>query len=99
MNGGDNSVGGGFISAITLVAAHYIVAFLSFRFKCVEWLVEGSPTVLVTDGVINQKAMNAEFLTMKELESAMRENGIEDVAKVKKAVLENDGNISIIIKE
>jgi len=99
MNGGDNSFIGGVISAITLVGTHYLVAFLSFKFKCFEWLVDGSPTTLISDGVLNQKAMDSEFLTIKELESAMRANGIEDISKVKKAVLENDGNISIIVKE
>lgn len=99
MNGGDNSFIGGIVSALTLVGAHYLVAFLSFRFKCMEWLVEGSPTVIVSNGIVNQKAMNSEFLTMKELESAMRENGIEDVSRIKKAVLENGGSISIIVKE
>src|SRR5258706_16402610 len=46
MNGGDNSVAGGMISACTLVGINYLVGFLTFRSKKLEGLIEGRPVVL-----------------------------------------------------
>src|SRR6202045_3033246 len=45
MNGGDNSVIGGMISAVTLVGVNWIVGLLTYRSKKLEALVEGRPDV------------------------------------------------------
>src|SRR4051794_33754917 len=47
MNGGDNSLLGGLISATTLVAVNYLVGFLTFKSKRAEALIEGRPLVLI----------------------------------------------------
>src|SRR6478736_8629864 len=46
MNGGDNTVVGGLISATTLIALHYGVAIMTFRSKKLEVWIEGSPRTL-----------------------------------------------------
>src|SRR5204863_6286925 len=46
MNGGDNSVTGGLISALTLIVANYAVAYLTFKSKRLEAVIEGRPQVL-----------------------------------------------------
>src|SRR6185437_14358579 len=43
MNGGDNTVLGGLISAATLIALHYVVAFATFKSKRLEAWIEGTP--------------------------------------------------------
>jgi len=40
--------------------------------------------------------MRKEFITEEELKTQLREEGIDDIAKVKSALLEGDGNISVI---
>lgn len=99
MNGGDNSITGGVISALTLVGLHYLVAYLSFKFNWIERLIEGSPAVIITDGVIDQRVMDKQFLTQKEIDAALRANGIEEVSEVHHAVLENNGQISVTLKK
>src|SRR5438094_81988 len=47
MNGGDNSIIGGIISATTLVAMNALVAGLTFRSKTLAALIEGRPIVLI----------------------------------------------------
>src|SRR5262252_6507051 len=47
MNGGDNSLVGGLISATTLIALNYFVGILTFRSKKMEALIEGRPEVLI----------------------------------------------------
>ena len=60
MNGGDNSLVGGIISATTLVALHYLVAFLTFKFKKLELWIEGTPRTLIHNGVLDEAIMRSE---------------------------------------
>src|SRR5262245_57507750 len=50
MNGGDNSLIGGLISAGTLVGANYALGYGIFRSKKLEALVEGRPQVIIHNG-------------------------------------------------
>src|SRR4029077_17429364 len=50
MNGGDNSVLAGLLSATTLVALNYAVGRATYRSKRVEALLEGRPQVLIHNG-------------------------------------------------
>src|SRR5215471_9636829 len=67
MNGGDNSVLGGLISASTLIALHYAVAFLTFKSKRLEAWVEGTPRRLIHNGVLDERVMRHELMTHHEL--------------------------------
>src|SRR6266404_5422537 len=75
MNGGDNSVIGGMISAVTLVGVNWIVGLLTYRSKKLEALVEGRPDVLIRDGKLFQKTLEHAKLTRHEVMSALREAG------------------------
>jgi uncharacterized membrane protein YcaP (DUF421 family) len=55
-----------------------------------------TPTVLVTDGVVHQRAVRREGLTPDDLEAAVRNHGLASMDEVKRAVLEIDGSISVI---
>src|SRR3954471_12421736 len=67
MNGGDNSVTGGVISAVPLVGLNYFVGYLTFKSKLLEGLIEGKPLILVHNGKIDHKAMNMARMTIHEL--------------------------------
>ena len=98
MNGGDNSVIGGMISAATLVAANWLVGFITYKNKRAEALIEGRPELLIHNGKLFEKALVRSRLTRHELRSALRESGCRDFEDVQAAFLENDGRISVIAK-
>src|SRR5881394_3549353 len=98
MNGGDNSVIGGMISAVTLVGVNWIVGLLTYRNKKLEALVEGRPDVLIRDGKLFQKTLEHAKLTRHEVMTALREAGCASIEEVRAALLENDGSISVIPK-
>ena len=52
MNGGDNSLIGGLISALTLIALNHLVGAATSSSKAIEMFVEGRPQVLVHNGRI-----------------------------------------------
>jgi len=98
MNGGDNSVIGGVISAVTLVGINWIVGLLTYRSKKLEALIEGSPDVLIRHGKLYPEALERAKVTRREVLSALRQAGCATVEEVRAALLENDGSISVIPK-
>ena len=99
MNGGDNSVTGGMISAVTLVGMNWLAGLLTYKNKTIEALVEGRPEVLIHNGKLYDEALRREKLTHHELMTALREAGCAAIEDVRAAVLENDGTISVIPKQ
>ena len=99
MNGGDNSITGGMILAVTLVAINWLIGWMTFRSKPLERLIEGRPVILVHNGHVNRRAMRRTQVTMHELESALRAGGCCGPDEVRYAVLENNGEITVILRE
>src|SRR5438552_1347268 len=97
MNGGDNTVLGGVISAATLIALHYVVAYATFKSKTLEHWIEGRPRRLIHNGKLDQEVMRRELLTHHELAAALRAAGCEDIAHVRVATLENNGQINVAL--
>lgn len=94
--GDEKSLTGALILAATLVSLNALVDYLSFKFKPVEKLIEGTACILIRDGKINEKMRVKEQITMDELDAALREHGIQDILKVKLGVLEANGKISVV---
>lgn len=98
MNGGDNTVLGGLISAATLIGLHYVVAFMTFKSKKMEAWIEGTPRIVVHNGVPDEAVMRREFLTHHELAAALRAAGCHDIQHVHLAMLENNGQITVSLR-
>ena len=98
MNGGDNSLVGGLISAATLVALNFAVGSLTYRSKRLEALIEGRPQLLVHNGTLFEDVLRSAKLTHHELNAALRRGGCACVDDVHSAVLENNGSISVTPK-
>ena len=99
MNGGDNSVLAGILSACTLVLVNYLVGLAAYRSKKVEALIEGRPEVLIHNGRLYEEVLVREKLTHHELSAALRAAGCNEVAEVHCAMLENNGQISVVAKK
>src|ERR1700738_5446934 len=63
MNGGDNSLLGGLVSAATLVALNYGIGYATFKSKRLEALVEGRPQVIIHNGRVFEDVMGDATLT------------------------------------
>lgn len=98
MNGGDNSVGAGLISAVTLVLLNYAVGMATYRSKALEAIIEGRPEVLIHNGTLFPAVMKRAKLTHHELNAALRQAGCASINEVHTAVLENNGALSVVPK-
>ena len=96
MAGEYKSVGEAMVLVGTLAAWSYFIDWMSFRYPWFARFAEPRVVVLVRDGAIVQANLRQEMLTQEELESQIRQNGIEDIRQVKRARLESDGHISVI---
>ncbi len=96
MNGGDNSLVGGLISATTLVGLNYSIGLLTYRNKKLEGVIEGRPQVLIHNGKLFEEVMAHAQLTHHELQAALRQAGCTSVSEIHTAVLENNGAISVV---
>jgi len=91
----DNSLVGGLIAAATLIALGHVVGYLSWRSKQMERFFEGTPRVLVRNGRVLKDTLAKEQVTHSELIEALRREGCTSLKKVRFAVLENDGTITV----
>ena len=99
MNGGDNSLVGGMVSAATLVALNFVLGFVTLRSKKLEALIEGRPQVLIHNGQLFEDVLASAQLTHHELQAALRQAGCSSVNEVRTAVLENNGAISVVKRD
>jgi uncharacterized membrane protein YcaP (DUF421 family) len=99
INAGDNSLTGGLISAVTLVALNWGVGYASYRWRRVERTLQGKPVRIVSDGKIHFEEMRRELITLAELRSALRKQGIVRVADCAQVVLEPSGTLSVIRRD
>lgn len=80
----------------TLIFWNVALDWLSYRFTAFQRVAEPEPLELIRDGRIDRDALHKELLTEEELMSKLREKGIEDLAKVRRAYMESDGTVSVI---
>lgn len=86
----------GLILVGTLVFWNWLIDYLTWRSPRIGRLLEPAPLLLVRHGRILHRNLRREFLSVDDLKAKLRSKGIEDVAEVKKAYLESDGEVSVI---
>lgn len=96
MVGSNVTVAGGITAISTLLLWDYVLKKLEYKFPRFEKLIEGEPLILVSKGHIYDKNMQKIELSMNELMESIRKEGIEKLEDVKLAMMETDGEISII---
>ena len=96
MVGSDSSLSGGLVAATTLFIINYLFKFLLYRFPKLGNFVQGNEMLLIYKGQLNKANMDKARITHEELSEAVREHGVAEIRDVDLAVLEIDGNISII---
>jgi len=95
LSGGEDSVTGGLLAAMTLVALNVTVAFATSRSKRLQKLVEGRPILVGRDGKIFDDVLKAQRVAAGDVAQALREADC-DASEMKFAFLEADGQISIL---
>jgi uncharacterized membrane protein YcaP (DUF421 family) len=90
-----HSVPEGLMLCGTLIGWSYFLDWLSYRYRWIRPWLEPPPLPLIRDGKIERRNLRQELITIDELMSLLREQGIEDLSVVKRACIEPDGQLSI----
>ncbi|AKZ65517.1 membrane protein [Herbaspirillum hiltneri N3] len=99
MSGDANSVPDAMLLVLTLTFWNYAIDFASYYSKPLQRLLEPRPLTLIRNGKVLRRNMRKEFVTMAEIESKLRENGVTDISHVREMIMESDGEISVIRKD
>ena len=97
--GEDNSVTGGIVGAVSLLAINYFTVRFFFRHRSLDQIVSGKPTVLIEHGKLSHAALASEMLTESELTSAAHRQGFSSLKDIDRCVLEPGGVFSISSKD
>ncbi len=99
MVGENTSLEGGLLAAGVLFLTNFILKYAIHRFSSINKLLQGEPIMLIYKGKIQHKNLEKAGLSLQELEAAIREHGIGVIANVDLAMLEIDGNISVLSED
>ncbi len=96
MVGSNTTLYGGLVAASALFIVNFILKQILYRFPPLSKLIQGEAVMLVYKGRMKIDNMHHTRITHNELLEAIREHGIKSISEVDLAVLEVDGNISIL---
>lgn len=86
------------IPIIALLTLEVAISMLLSKFPKFKFLFSARPATIIKDGVIQKEAFESARLSFDELFSQLRQQGYDDISQIKYAILEQNGNITVIQK-
>lgn len=87
------------VMGVVVLLWDYLLNLAEYHFPRFRRIAQDTPTLLIHNGRLLKDNLRKEKLTEQELESSLRKHGITDLARVKQAILEVDGQISVVEKD
>ena len=88
----------GVVAIFTLVILEIIISVTAMKSIIVRKLMNGKSAVIIKNGVVDQQAMKNVRMTVLDLVELLRGQNVFDISTVAFAVLEVNGNLSILLK-
>ncbi|XZK76530.1 DUF421 domain-containing protein [Clostridium perfringens] len=88
----------GIVPIITLLFVKIIISEIQQHSRLFEKLLDGTPSIIISDGEINLEMMKKQRLTMNDILEELRSAGYLDISDIQYAIIETNGTISIIPK-
>ena len=98
MVGSNTTIYGGIAAISTLLIWNYVFKKLQYKYPRFEKLIEGEPIILISKGYVYEENLKKIELTHNDLMESVRKEGFEKLEDVKLAIMETDGEISVIGK-
>ena len=86
----------GIASLIGLVFIQTVISVISLKFRSISRFVSGKPSILINKGKIDYKILKKEKIAIDELLEQLRIQGYFNIKYVQYALLETDGNLSVV---
>lgn len=88
----------GIIPILGLLVMDLLISWLNMKSLNFRKIVCGKPSILIYRGKIDEKMLRKERFTINELQERLRGDDIFDISEVEYAILETNGEISVITK-
>lgn len=83
---------------ILLLCVEIILSHLATRSKSFKKLFFGNPSIIIQNGVLNQKELSRLRIGINELLGELRLKDVSDIGDVDYAILEQNGKLSVFLK-
>lgn len=94
----ETPLGEALIPIFALASLEIVTSILILRIPFFKSILSSKPAVLIRRGKIDFKMLNKVRISIEELVSQIRQNGIYDLCEVDYAILEENGKMSVIPK-
>lgn len=88
----------GVLATVTLVLLEMFTSFLAMKSLSLRRLVYGRSAIIIKNGVIDQKMLRKLRVTVPDLLEVLRNQEVFDISQVAYAVLETNGQMSVLLK-
>ncbi len=88
----------GIVPILTLVCMEVIISAITMKSRKLRRIVSGSPKVIISDGVIDQKQLKELRFTADDVMESLRSQGVFDISQVQYAIIETTGAVSVYEK-
>lgn len=88
----------GIIPILGLLVMHLLISFINLKSIKLRELICGKPAILIYRGKIDEKVLKKERFTINELQERLRGNNIVNIGDVEYAILETNGEVTVIQK-
>lgn len=89
----------GLVPVMTLLSTEVLISYATLKSIRLRVFIGGKPSIIISEGKIDQKEMSKNRLTLDELSVEMRKQNVTDITTIRHAILESDGTLSIILYE
>ncbi len=89
----------GIIPVFTLVLIEFIFSILIIKSEFFRKLITGTPTKIISDGKFDKKQLSKLRITFDDVMEQLRLAGYNSISEIDSAVIETNGQLSIIPKE
>ena len=87
------------LSVLVIIVLDKLCSYIVLKNKSVKKILEGNPTYIIYKGKVDKKKMAALKYSVDDLCQQLRAQGIGSISEVEFAIMETDGNLSIIEKK
>lgn len=81
---------------ITLLVLEVLSSFILIRIPTLKRIVSACPTVIIQNGVLQQQALKDLRISIEELMSEIRQQGLTALDQVEYAILEKNGKLTVL---
>jgi len=88
----------GFVPILGLLFMHTVLSIINVKSIVLRGIICGKPRIIIYRGKIIEEALRKESMSLNELEERLRAYGTTNIGDVEFAVLETNGQLSVILK-